>query len=176
MLYPGMHSIIWTKANPAYKSVIYRSEPGTLSGQQFYPVAEDINKLQGWIEREIELSKIRNYRQNWDGFDADAPDPTIMDTAILFLRNLRGRANSVPPERVALSPNGSVTLDWLEGDNFRRAEIENPYQVDWMLVTPGQGTEFSTEYLSDLTPSAGAGQTWQPAPAPVDEPAFVSAH
>lgn len=168
MVHAGVQSIIWTQGSPAYGSVIYRSEPEQ-DTPHFYPVAEDINKLQGWIEREIDLAKIRNYERNWDGFDADAPDPKIVDAAVTFLRSLRKREDALPPARIALSPNGSVTLDWMEGSNFVRAEIENPNQIDWMRVVPGQPTEFNTEDLSVAPTFSGAGQIWQ-----IDEPAFVS--
>jgi hypothetical protein len=132
----NQNAIVWTETRPAVD--------GT-----FEQIHTDIQALTSWIwiERETDLAKIRKLGQNWDGFDSDAPDQSILDRAASFLRLLRERDNASPPNRIVLSPNGYVAFEWLLGDAFRRAELGDENEVEWMWVIPGRPTEFETEPL-----------------------------
>ena len=183
MLNTGAQAIVWTESSPAYRTVEDRS----------FTLA-DIREIKDWHEREVDLFRIRNYSDNWDGFESDAPDPKVVDCAISFLRRIRGIEGMEAPSKVALSPSGSVALVWVEGDIFLRAEISEPNEIDWMQATPGKNTEFVTESLpmpldaeilrrQEWKPTQAApsgfdkdrGQEWRPAPTVVDEPDYVSA-
>jgi|SRR6185312_8641069 len=97
-----------------------------------------------WVRRRNELAAIRAYRDDWDGFGADAPDPRIVDTAIGFLHLLQGRG-ALPPTRVTLSPDGLVSMEWQDGDHLQQAQVVTETEVEWMEVVPGRPTEFNTE-------------------------------
>jgi hypothetical protein len=157
-------AIIWTQTEPAYESSIYDQ------------VRADIHTIGSWIERELDLARIRELGDNWDGFEAAAPDPGVLDRASLLLRLLRKRDFANPPARVALSPRGSIALEWLAGNAFLRAEIGDSEGIEWMLAIPGQATEFRFESLVPSAFERVEGQEWKPAPAPVGEPAYASVH
>jgi hypothetical protein len=185
MSHTGAQAIVWTESSPARQANERRS----------FAVAEDIREIKRWHEREVDLLRIRNFGDNWDGFESIAPDPEVVDCAISFLHWLRGIEGMEPPSRVALSPSGSVALEWVDADGFLRGEITEPSEVDWMLAIRGKPTEFMTKSLpmpmtsevlrrqewkpSPVAPSGSEedrGQEWQPSPTAVDEPAYVSAH
>lgn len=179
-------AIVWTETEWAYQSSVYDY------------VLADIRAVKSWIEREVDLAKIRAFGDNWDGFRAAAPDQTVWERASAFLRLLRERDIANPPMRVVLSPNGSIAFEWLEGDSFLRAEIGDSNEVEWMLAIPGQSADFRVESLApsaaetvqvarslvlqpsfkSLAPSAAEmvrGQEWKPAPAAAGELAYASA-
>jgi hypothetical protein len=185
MLHTGAHAIVWTESSPAHQTTEHRS----------FALAEDIHEIKGWLEQEVDLLRIRNYVDNWDGFESDAPDPEVVDCAISFLHWLRGIEGMRAPSRVALSPSGSIALEWVDGAIFLRGEITEPNEIEWMLAIPGESTEFMTKSLpmqlgsgmarrqewktTPIAPSGSEkdrGQEWQLAPTAVDEPAYVSAH
>lgn len=125
------------------------------------PVPTDIRTVTLWGKREAELLAIRRFKYDWDGFGADAPNPTLIDTAIAFLHTLQERDETDPPHRVALSPDGLVAMEWQKGRDFLRAEIGNHAEVEWMRVSHGRGTDFTTERLRPATRSRQAGgQAW----------------
>jgi hypothetical protein len=171
-------AIVWTEARSAAQHTVFEdSQPYIYA---FTPWT--------WIEREMDLAKIRNLGNNWDGFDADAPDIATLDKAASFLRLLRERDESNPPNRIALSPNGSVALEWVQGTLFLRAEVADSNEVEWMLASPGRPTEFQVESLMVSTSQGPVeftadpvltssspivqGQEWKP-PRP---PVAVGAH
>jgi hypothetical protein len=129
-------------------------------------VSADIPTIQRWLECETELAAVRRLGNNWDGFDSDAPNPSALARADLFLRILRDRGYSNPPRRITISPNGAVAFEWLEGASFIRAEIENSDDIEWMIATPGQPTEFAVETIIEPSETQTEG-TWQPAPLAV---------
>jgi hypothetical protein len=156
-LHKDVQSIVWTMENTTFETAAYPSCSAALG----------IRDVQNWIERESDLSKIRGFGDDWDGFQSSAPDPRIVDSAIVLLRNLREACTLRAPQRIALSPNGAIAMEWVDGSTLLRAEIEDPTEVEWMLVVPGKATEFTTESLvsQSTSPEAGRGQEWQPAPA-----------
>jgi hypothetical protein len=185
MFHTGAQAIAWTDFGPAQQTAGHRS----------CTVAEDIREIKGWLEQEVDLLRIRNYGDNWDGFESDAPDLKVVDSAISFLHWLRGIEGMNAPSRVALSPSGAIALEWIDGDGFLRGEITGPNEIEWMLAIPGKPTEFMTKSLPTvlgtemvrrqewkvppIAPSGSEkdrGQEWQPAPTAVDEPAYVSAY
>jgi len=109
-----------------------------------------------WAGRLTELLRLRDYQDNWDGFGAQAPDPFIVDTAIAFLHALRDRDFTDPPQRVTLSPDGLVAIEWQIGAEFIRAEIGDGNDVEWMRARPGEETDFWTEPLPQM-----GEQAWQ---------------
>lgn len=155
-------AIVWTNIEPAYQFNLRDYAP------------TDIRAIQSWLQREADLSSLCKLGENWDGFDAAAPDDAIINKAISFLRILRDREPLNPPKRVVPSPNGLIALEWVEDNRFIQAEVSESDEVEWMVAIPGQLTRFVLESLSNSEPAEE--QAWQP-PATVaaDEPAYASA-
>lgn len=100
-----------------------------------------------WRDRRSDLLRIRRYRDNWDGFGADAPDPRVLDTAIEFLENLRLRDAAHPPFRATLSPNGTVGFEWQTTSEWICVEIVSTERAEWMRTVTGQRPEHWEECL-----------------------------
>jgi len=132
-------------------------------------ISVDIRAIQAWHDREFELTAIRELGENWDGYGADAPSVAVMDAASLFLAICKKINCTHAPVRIALSPSGVLSVDWLYGDTLVRAEIEDPNEIEWMKATPGRSTEFFTTELIGAGPEIEQVQTWQPAPVAEDE-------
>lgn len=184
MLHTGNQAIVWP--NP---------EQQTAASQSLPAIAEDIRRLQGWLERETDILRLSNYAGDWDGMGSDAADPQVAGCALSFLSAMRETQNSEPPTRILLSPSGAFAFEWIDGDKFVRAEIAEPTEVEWTLAIPGNPVQFRTEALSSSASSSvqrqewklapigpsgseeNRGHEWQPAPTlAVDEPDYVSAH
>jgi hypothetical protein len=157
---PATSVIIWTQTQPL--------DEGSLH-QQHDLIGIAVSKT--WNEREQDLAKMRSFENNWDGFDAVAPDFSLIDKADFFLRMLKERYPANPPMRAVLSADGSVAFEWAKDGKFVQAEIIDPSRVEWMFATPGQDTKFSIEFLDAETQE----QAWQPKPTVVDEPVYASA-
>jgi hypothetical protein len=130
-------------------------------------ISADARVSNEWRDRKNELLAFRKYRENWDGFDAAAPDPELIDVAIRLLHRLKEHSFDNPPDRVAIAPDGMVAIEWQFGESFLRAEIESANQVTWMLASPGHATEF-WDQDPEATPGPQRGNiesretVWQP--------------
>lgn len=178
-------SIVWSETKPAYRQTVLPQTPSAIiwtEGEEAYEYSlleqrsTNIDAIKNWIERERDLVRIREFGDDWDGLDSDAPDNDVMNRADLFLRILKDREPGNPPMRVTLSPSGSIAMEWLVGNSFIRAEIGDSDEIDWMLAVPGLPTEFKVESLAPWASEAVEGQEWKPVPAPVGELGFASAH
>lgn len=137
----------------------------------------DVKALAQWKQRESELLAIRKYQEDWDGFGAEAPDTRLVDTAISFLHLLRVRGED-PPMRATLSPDGHVAIEWQMAGNYRRAELLNYRETEWMRVAPGRPTEFEIEVLPIEAPAEPTWEPWQPnkTAAGAADSGFISAY
>lgn len=134
----------------------------------------DIKAVQAWKDRELEFAAMRAFGENWDGYGSAPPTVEAMEAGALFLLAYKEHVPK-PPARIALSPEGFLTVDWIEGNGLIRAEIRDFDEVEWMSALPGRSAEFfTTPLLTTQDIKAEQGQTWQPASG-VDEPAFASA-
>ena len=112
-------------------------------------------------ERKTELLEIRKYGADWDGFDSAPPDAKLVDMAIGFLEDLRLRV-PFPPVRVALSPSGTVSIEWQATNGLHvEAEIVAYNKVEWLDASNPQRIERWTESLSDQTENPRRGAAWQ---------------
>jgi hypothetical protein len=105
-------------------------------------ISADARLGQEWRNRKDELLAFRRYRDDWDGFGADAPDPAVVDVAVSYLDKLKREYFAFPPHRVALSPDGMVAIEWHLSGDFLRAEVVSIEQVTWMLAQSGLETSF----------------------------------
>jgi hypothetical protein len=154
-------AIVWTETTPAHALDI--PQPGLT----------DICAIKTWLERETEMAGISVLPDNWDGFGSPAPDPATMERAASFFQTLREREPGRPPMRIAVSPDGFIGLEWLDGASFRRAEIGDTDEVEWMLAIPGQETRFWSEHLAPSGSEVVHSHEWQPAPSAADVPDYA---
>jgi hypothetical protein len=115
-----------------------------------------------WRERKAELLEIRKYGADWDGFDSAPPDPKLVDTAIGFLEDLRGRV-PFPPVRVALGPSGTISIEWQATNGLHvEAEIVAYNRIEWLDASDPKRIERWTELLrSDQAENPRRGAAWQ---------------
>jgi hypothetical protein len=83
----------------------------------------DIRAIQNWQDRAQEFATIREYGDNWDGRGSDAPTLAALRAAAVFMAICKNSAPDNPPARIALSPSGYLTAEWLDGGALRRAEV-----------------------------------------------------
>jgi hypothetical protein len=132
--------------------------------------------LSAWLDRERELARIRNFKRNWDGLEADPPSQTLTDHAELFLRILKEELPANPPMRILLSADSSIAFEWAMGGSFVQAEIRPTNEIEWMFATPGKEPVFRNEVLDSSSNSISEqGQVWQQVPAAVEDRAYASA-
>jgi hypothetical protein len=141
-------------------------------------ISADIRAIEAWRQRELELAEIRGFSRNWDGRGSEAPTRAAMDAAALFLSICKRVRPGHFPARIALGPDGFLSVDWLydDGDTLVRAVIQDDNEIEWMKATPGRATEFFSTPLTDETGSyTEQVQTWQPAQVAAEEPALAYA-
>jgi hypothetical protein len=116
-----------------------------------------------WQDRKAELLEIRKYDADWDGFDSAPPNPKLVDTAIAFLDYLRSRILRFPPVRVALSPSGTISIEWQATNGFHvEAEVVAYNRIEWMDASNPQRIERWTEILeSNQAGNPLRGAAWQ---------------
>ena len=112
---------------------------------------------QRWDECTRELLELRRLKRNWNGFDADPPDPAAVDSAINLLSQLRLRQKDAPPSRVVLGPDGAVIIEWQTDIERVEVEICSPLRAEWMRSRRGQPATHWDENL----PSFAGDVTWE---------------
>lgn len=157
-------AIVWTTPQPSVSFV-----PAHISS--------NIASVRAWRERGRELSSIRTLGNDWDGYGSEAPDEGVLEAADRLLGVLSTRLSENPPMRLSLAPDGSLTVDWVEGKALLQAAIqESGTEIEWMRAIPGKPTEFLTQKLEN---PVGSGiqqvQMWQPT-QPEEELDLAFAH
>lgn len=141
------------------------------------PPETSVRTIKAWSDRALDLVRISNFADDWDGLGADEPDRAVIRRANVFFQVLKEELPNSPPMRILLSADSSIAFEWVAGDNFVQAEITDAKEIEWMFATPGKETQFITEILDDpSTTGSEQGQAWQPAPAVAEEPDYASAH
>jgi hypothetical protein len=156
MILPDLHP-------PAIISTVTSPAPAIASAPA---ISADIRAIQSWRDRELEFAAIRKFGENWDGYRSAAPTAAALDAAAIFLAICKRDDPGNPPARIALSPSGFLSADWLDGDALVRAEIMElaSNEIEWMRAIPGRPTEFVTTALMDRKVyRTEQVQTWQPA-------------
>lgn len=86
-----------------------------------------------WKECFDRLESVRSFQADWDGAGAEPIPVPIINSALDFLSQLHERYSDDPPTNVVASPSGSIIIEWHTHDSYRGAEIEKPYEVEWMI-------------------------------------------
>lgn len=113
-----------------------------------------------WRNLREELVRIRGYADDWDGTGAAAPNPQLVDNAMLFLDLLKDQQEN-PPDAVAATPNGGVLFVWDTEGPYTEAQIEEMWSVDWLYESP-QGMKQETRQWKRPDPrrTARQGDEW----------------
>jgi len=64
-----------------------------------------------WSQAIDDLLEIRNLEDDWDGQGGEAPDPTLVDGAIVLAQDLRSLGIG-SPDRTVAGANGTVFFEW----------------------------------------------------------------
>jgi hypothetical protein len=155
-----LKSVTWTQAESVYASNLAQE------------ISTDITTLKTWAERNSDLAKIRTLQTDWDGYQSAPPEFAVWQRALIFLHVLRKTVPASPPKKIAVSPDGQIAMEWLEGRSLIRAEVGESNEVEWMIAVPGQPAEFVTETIAELSASPEQVYEWQP--TVVDERAFAA--
>ena len=129
---PSRQASYWEQAHRATRLNRDSAQP-----RSTYMAGIDSDIERRWRNCVAELRRLRNIGDNWDGFDAPAPDPNVVDLAIVFLNVCRTRDFTNPPFRAAVSPDGTVCIEWQGGGYYLEAEVVSPSRVEWMEVLNG---------------------------------------
>ena len=121
----------------------------------------DVDTIRLWQAIENDLLEIKSLESDWDGFGSPPASGTVWNEAYRFLKLFRAQDTSLVPQRVALSPDGTIGFEWVKGKNYIRAEITSA-SVQWAFAAEGKPTKVVIEPLEDT--AASREQTWQPAP------------
>lgn len=92
----------------------------------------------------IFLNKIREIKDNWDGYGAKAPNPRAINNAITFMELLPpAYQKMLNIEDISFSPYGTIILEWQKNeDNFISIEIGNS-KIGYLSETPDKINPYS---------------------------------
>jgi hypothetical protein len=74
------------------------------------------------------LEKLKTFESNWDGYNADAPRPEVVDAAAAYIREVAARTN-LPVPYAAPTPIGGVGFIWERGPHGFEIEFESPDDI-----------------------------------------------
>lgn len=156
--------ILITSADFQPTAIVTMDTNRSLNSVSSIGISVDVSAVISWREREIELSTISRYKENWDAENSLPAHPLTIALANYFLQFLKRHVPSNPPVRVLLSSRGSIAMEWLDRSSLLRAEVSesDADQVEWMRATAGQPARFWYSSLTGTSASIKAkqGQTW----------------
>lgn len=91
-----------------------------------------------WDLRLSDLLTIRRLSADWDGEDAEAPGPELVDFTITLLDYWRVSGDMPVPERIVPSPNGTVVIEWRWPDTYVEADVIDARTIEWMIAEDGR--------------------------------------
>jgi hypothetical protein len=91
-----------------------------------------------WNRIVADLERLRNLEPDWDGQGSLPVDSANIERADVWIREMRGWQNALPPTRVLPGTTGEIVLEWCTESLHLAAEISTPDRVEWLLNVPGQ--------------------------------------
>jgi hypothetical protein len=76
------------------------------------------------------LEEIKGYKANWDGYNADAPRPEVVDAAAAFIREVAARTD-LPVPYTCPTRIGGVGFHWDHGPHRLEVEWETPTYAEF---------------------------------------------
>jgi hypothetical protein len=104
-----------------------------------------------WINEAMNyLDSLASMRENWDGYNAAAPDRAILASAASFLRSyvrgFRPPAPSISPTRA-----GGVLFEWENGPHEIEVQLVSQTAASWVYLNTETGEERSGALFTDST-------------------------
>ena len=96
-----------------------------------------------WLELENEVLCLSRLGDDWDGLGATAPNQSLVDNAILFLREIQNENPDAPPLTAIAGPNGEILFAWQDGHSLVEAEIGQSGVAEICRKERGGTAEFS---------------------------------
>ena len=98
--------------------------------------SDDIRRRRMWanIRRKIEL--MRQLADDWDGADAVAPTPSVIDYAIKWTYAFENAASGSPYHAMAL-PDGRISMVWESPRKILEVEDEGRLSATLITFQPG---------------------------------------
>lgn len=75
-----------------------------------------------WAHCVDELLRVRRLEDDWDGQGSPAPEPSLVDSAILFAKLYQERGE-IAPDFALASVNGSIVFEWHLPSEFVEVEV-----------------------------------------------------
>jgi hypothetical protein len=124
----------------------------TMTYDRFYPfIAEEqaignstsssetnLRNIEKWRSVSDEVSRFSNLQYDWDGLNADAQDPEIVETA-LHLIDLLSKKGFPPPTTWIATPSGTVGFEWRKKHFYYEFEVVSPDRIEWMRISGPEG-------------------------------------
>ena len=119
---------------------------------QFYPfIAEEqangnstsssetnLRNIETWRSVSDEVSRFSNLQYDWDGLNADAQDPVIVETALRLIE-LLSKNGFPPPTTWIATPSGTVGFEWRKKHFYYELEVVSPDRIEWMRIIGPEG-------------------------------------
>lgn len=82
-----------------------------------------------WSRCIDELLRVRRLEDDWDGQGSPAPEPALVDSAILFAKLYQERGE-IPPDFTLGSVNGTIIFEWHLPSEFVEVEVVSVDRVE----------------------------------------------
>jgi hypothetical protein len=112
--------------------VIIMSDESALDSPPVVEQAIDVP----WLDLIDELLSLRGLEDDWDGQGGEAPDPALVDGAIVLARRFQDERET-PADRVTAGVNGTIFFGWHFPGGYREVEVISPTEAEVRLVRDG---------------------------------------
>lgn len=107
--------------------------------------SREFDLTRSWTRCYEKLESISKLKEDWDGMDADAPDPDILETAFKFIGQIRA-SGELPPSRIVAMANGGILVEWhFDKENRIEAEITESGVIEYCLLRDGSDPVYFDE-------------------------------
>jgi hypothetical protein len=98
-----------------------------------------------------QLEAMRGLQENWDGYNAAAPDPEVIDLAREFIALLEAiGARSAAPVRLQVSPTrtGGILIDWEDRKLEHELELSPDASISFLHRDKSTGEIQTRKFLA----------------------------
>jgi hypothetical protein len=96
-----------------------------------------------WLGQATEyLQSLRSLNENWDGYGAAAPDPTILQSSVGFLGFVATHSTASAPH-ISPARTGGVVFEWESQPHELEVEIIRDGAAEYLYLDNRTGTEVS---------------------------------
>lgn len=100
--------------------------------------------VRSWTDVIDQLLSLRVLEDDWDGQGAEAPEPSVVDSALKLALRFRSTGMS-PADRIVAGVNGTVFFEWFAPSQYLEIEVLAPGQVEgrWVYTDSNAVEEFT---------------------------------